>query len=431
MDFLRDEVSIDLRRVLFGIADSLDAVGINDAYHGHRVGYIAYRCAKRMGWDEEQAQLAFYLGLIHDCGVTQPEEMTPLLSELLPRDTHSHCRKGYELLSSCHPLSGFSVPVLHHHTWWQDLSHLDALTEVEKQLAALAFISDRLDYLYSIADPDHFGNLGVDAKHTIIRELGDNSGTLFEPNMVQHLCELVDNDDFWFSMESHYIEDMALHFEPVPFFSAQMGLEETIHIAEFLAQLVDAKSSFTFQHSLRVAELTEFIGKQLGYSKRIQRMLYLAGLVHDIGKLRTPNNVLHKEGRLSEAEYTCIRRHATDTRYALRSMFTSQRVVEWASNHHERLDGSGYPLGKTASELDMPSRIVAMTDVFQALTQSRPYRDGMSLEQAMTIIQQQVVNHQLDSRVFFCLKAHGQKCYEISTGRDASHTSQSEIKKGA
>ncbi|CAM3771627.1 Cyclic di-GMP phosphodiesterase response regulator RpfG [Vibrio aquimaris] len=81
----------------------------------------------------------------------------------------------------------------------------------------------------------------------------------------------------------------------------------------------------------------------------------------------------------------------------------------------ERLDGSGYPLGKTAKDIDLPSRIIAVADVFQALTQSRPYRDGLKMSEAMPIIRALVEAGKLDKAVFECLRAHGQHCFKIST----------------
>ncbi|MFB9216366.1 HD-GYP domain-containing protein [Vibrio sinaloensis] len=422
MEVSLDNVSVDLRQVLFEMASALDAVGVDDIHHGHRVAYIAYRCAQRMGWGEERAQIAFSLGLIHDCGVTQSEERAALFAEMAPQDTLNHCLKGYQLLKACQPLSVLAMPILHHHTWWCELNTLPEVSEEDKQFAALIFMSDRVDYLHANYCPDSYGNVTHKSRKVISQELLANTGIMFEPNQVQHMVELLDSDDFWFSMDSRYIESLANRFDAVPFFSTQLALEETISVAEFFAQIVDAKSSFTFEHSRNVAKLTEFLGFQLGYSERFQRMLYLAGLVHDIGKLKTPVDILHKPSLLTEEEYVCIRRHATDTRHALMKMFHCQEVIDWASNHHERLDGSGYPLGKMADELDQPSRIVAIADVFQALTQSRPYREGVPLSEAMTIISELVEDNKLDQTVFRCLQHYDQKCYALSIGESNYET---------
>ncbi|MBL4296962.1 HD domain-containing protein [Vibrio fluvialis] len=423
MELHAEDVSVELRRVLLGIAQALDAVGFDELHHSHRVGYMAYRCARLMGWDEEQAQLAFSTGLVHDCGSTQSSASMPLVFPLQSGSFARHCEKGYKLLLECAPLSCFATPVLYHHTPWSELQHLP-IAEADKELATLINLVNRVDHLYRHQPKDKFGNLSAEAKLSIAHQLQQHSGTVFEANMVQHMTELVDNDDFWFSMHPRYIEAKMMHLDSVPFFSSNIGLDETIAIAELFAKVVDAKSTFTFQHSLKVAQLSKYLAKQLAYSPKMQKMLYLAGLVHDIGKLCTPDVVLHKPGKLTAEEYTCIKRHATDTRFILQGIITSPLINEWASNHHERLDGSGYPLGKIAQELDRPSRIVALSDVFQALTQSRPYREGITLQQALQIVGEMVDANQLDREIFDCLTQHADYCYQLSVDDDIVMQSQ-------
>ncbi|WP_367990381.1 HD domain-containing phosphohydrolase [Vibrio sp. NTOU-M3] len=413
-----NDVGVDLHQVLIGIAKALDSVGLDEIHHGHRVGYMAYCCAKRMGWPEEISQVALAVGLIHDCGVSQQSERSELLTHLISSDSHLHCLRGYERLIECKPLQSLALPVFHHHTWWQELREMSAVSEQNKQLAALVFVADRVDYLYARMEPDNYGNITPTAKQAIIQELTQNTHTLFEPNTVQHMCELVDNDEFWFAMKREYIEVMISQLAPFPFFDAHLTLEDTIQLAELSAKIIDAKSSFTFDHSFHVARLSEYLGYKMGYSETMQRMLYLAGLVHDIGKLDTPVSILHKSSELTDAEYACIKRHSTDTRYALQAMLKSEQIIEWASNHHERLDGSGYPAGKHASQLDKPSRIIAVADVFQALTQSRPYRHGLDLNEVLNLVYELVEDNKLDREVYECIASNAAACYRISTGEE-------------
>ncbi|MEF1340673.1 HD domain-containing protein, partial [Vibrio rotiferianus] len=146
-----------------------------------------------------------------------------------------------------------------------------------------------------------------------------------------------------------------------------------------------------------------------------QEMIFIAGLVHDIGKLKTPDEILHKEGALDEEEYTRIKRHTIDTELALHKVFPNAKIAEWASNHHERLDGSGYPYHRTAEELDMPSRIIAVADVFQALSQDRPYRGRMTQDQIAQLMDEMIDSQQLCHDVYGVLTQHLEYCYQIST----------------
>ncbi len=430
MEVSEADARVNLRQALLGIAQAIDAVELEAPYHGYNVAYIAYRCAEFMGWDEEQAQLTFSIGLLHDCGGSQSSNLLPLFSHCLTGSFAQHCEKGYSLLQECQPLSCFATPVLYHHTPWQELKDL-ALSDTDKQLSAIIFLSNRVEHLSRKGKKDSFGNLLPSSKQNIARELTSQAGTVFEPNMVKCLITLMEKDDFWFSMKPRYIEEMYFRMPQVPFFSSRIGWDGTIAIAEFIAKIVDAKSSFTFQHSLKVAQLSQFIAKDFGYSPKVQKMLYLAGLVHDIGKLHTPDSILHKPDKLTTEEYNCIKRHATDSRFILHNIFRSQRILDWASNHHERLDGSGYPLGKMAHELDKPSRIVAVSDVFQALTQSRPYRPGISLNQALDTVRTLVDNHQLDGEIFQCLERNAHYCYKLSIGDNTEVDQHFEVLRAA
>ncbi|MEF1305249.1 HD domain-containing protein, partial [Vibrio owensii] len=180
-------------------------------------------------------------------------------------------------------------------------------------------------------------------------------------------------------------------------------------------RIVDAKSPFTYQHSQKVAELSRYLAKKMGLDEHEQEMIFIAGLVHDIGKLKTPDEILHKEGPLDKQEYTRIKRHTIDTELALHKVFPNAKIAEWASNHHERLDGSGYPYHKTAEALDVPSRIIAVVDVFQALSQDRPYRGRMTQQEIADIMDEQVEAGKLCSDVYQVLSADMQACYQLST----------------
>lgn len=107
------EWNVNLRQAFFCIARALDSVGVDDINHGHRVGYMAYSCAQAMEWSEEECQLVFALGLIHDCGVAQKRDFYRLLENMQPDNTQQHCVRGNELLSNCPPLAPFADAILY------------------------------------------------------------------------------------------------------------------------------------------------------------------------------------------------------------------------------------------------------------------------------------------------------------------------------
>ncbi|MFO6423583.1 HD-GYP domain-containing protein [Motilimonas sp. KMU-193] len=408
--------SIDLKHALIWIARALDYVGIDDNHHGHRVAYIAYEIAKQLGWDQQKQEFCFMAGLLHDCGVSQSEEHIALVSKMTPDNSQRHCVAGYQALNRCHLLTRFANIVLFHHTHWADLIHTD-LPPYDKDISAIIFLADRLDFIRARYLNKQNSNLITLHKQAISEELQQQKGSLFNPDFVDALVKQVAKDGFWYSMESEHIESLPLSFTHLDWLKMNLSLDALTELGRFIAGIVDAKSPFTYQHSLRVADLVRFLGARMQLPHKICRMLYVAGLVHDIGKLRTPDAILHKPGKLTNEEYAHMKKHAVDTEIALHMVFPNSKIGEWASSHHERLDGSGYPYNKTANELDLPSRIIAIADIFQSLSQDRPYRGIMSQQEIIAIMQPMVDQHRLDPDVYACLIKHLNECYFISTSQ--------------
>ncbi|ELA8150748.1 HD domain-containing protein [Vibrio parahaemolyticus] len=404
---------VDLKQALIWVARALDYVGVDDTHHSHRVAYIAYQCALALNWDLKKAEFCYFAGMIHDCGVSETQEHKMLLDELIPQDAKAHCLRGYQTLKQCRLLSQFAVPVLYHHTHWDELQHLD-LPEFEKDVAALLYLSDRLDFMRARYVMNCHCDIVTLHEELIAECVLANAGTLFNPVMCKAMVKLIMTDGFWFAMESENIETIGLNFKSIDWLQKQLTIWDMNSLGLFLARIVDAKSPFTYQHSQKVAELSRYLAGKLGLDEHDQEMLFIAGLVHDIGKLKTPDEILHKESALSKQEYTRIKRHTIDTQLALHKVFPNAKIAEWASNHHERLDGSGYPYHKTAEELDIPSRIIAVADVFQALSQDRPYRGRMSQTQIAEIMDDLIEQNKLCAHVYEVLEQNMTACYNMS-----------------
>ncbi|WP_039976691.1 HD-GYP domain-containing protein [Vibrio jasicida] len=409
------EFEVDLKQALIWVARALDYVGVDDSHHSHRVAYIAYQCALALGWDNHQAEFCYFAGMVHDCGVSETREHMMLLEQLVPQDAKAHCIRGYHTLKLCRLLAQFATPILYHHTHWDELDQID-IPPFEKNVAALLYLADRLDFMRAHYVTNCHSDLVTLHEELIAECVLVNAGTLFHPEMCRAMVKLIMTDAFWFAMESEHIETIGMQFENIDWLQKQLSIEDLTSLGLFLARIVDAKSSFTYQHSQKVAELSRYLAKKIGVDEHDQEMIYIAGLVHDIGKLKTPDEILHKEGPLNQQEYTRIKRHTIDTELALHKVFPNAKIAEWASNHHERLDGSGYPYHKTAEALDVPSRIIAVVDVFQALSQDRPYRGRMTLQEIAIIMGEQVDSGKLCADVYQVLWSNRQACYELSVG---------------
>ncbi len=137
------------------------------------------------------------------------------------------------------------------------------------------------------------------------------------------------------------------------------------------------------------------IARAMGLSEDRARLVNRAALLHDIGKLRVPNSILDKAGKLDPAEWQIVQEHPRLTREILSRIGPFRDLAAIAGAHHERLDGLGYPDRLAAHQLPLEARIIAVADVFGALTEDRPYRPGMSYDEALAIISRDIP-HKLD-----------------------------------
>lgn len=211
--------------------------------------------------------------------------------------------------------------------------------------------------------------------------LEDRRGKWFSPELCDAMQALEGEDAFWAGQEAC---DMA------PFrhlLDESAALDADIDsICEAFAMIIDAKSSFTAEHSSRVTQYAVRMALTFGFDELQIQTIKRAGLLHDIGKLGVPTTILEKPGRLDEAEFARVREHPRHSDAILRPIPTFSAIAELASSHHERLDGRGYWRGLGADQLPLDARILTAADVFDALTARRPYRDAMPVSEALAIM---------------------------------------------
>jgi putative nucleotidyltransferase with HDIG domain len=156
------------------------------------------------------------------------------------------------------------------------------------------------------------------------------------------------------------------------------GLEESyLATVKILATSIDARDDYTLRHSTRVAALSVMLGRQVGLGNEELRELEVAALVHDLGKIRIPDNVLKKAGPLNEEESALLRQHTRHGAEILSHSTTLQRFVPAVLHHHEWYNGQGYPDGLRGDEIPLFAQIIAIADAYDAMTTSRPYRSGL------------------------------------------------------
>jgi len=156
-----------------------------------------------------------------------------------------------------------------------------------------------------------------------------------------------------------------------------------------IGQITEERDPYTEGHQIRVASLGGAIARRLGFDEQLSRLIELSGEVHDVGKVAVPAEILTKPGRLSALEYKMVQEHCRIGAGILSKASMPWPITEVAMQHHERLDGSGYPLGLSGDDIVMPARIIAVADVMEAMMNHRPYRPALGLDTALAEIQAQ------------------------------------------
>jgi len=171
-----------------------------------------------------------------------------------------------------------------------------------------------------------------------------------------------------------------------------------LNLVKSLIAIVEAKHKYTRGHSERVHAVCDFLADQLELDNKTREALHWASLFHDIGKISIPDVILNKRGKLTDEEYDIIKRHPAEGYEVLSHIEQLHDALPGIRYHHEKMDGTGYPDGIEGEQIPLIARVIAVADVYDALTSSRSYRSEMSDEQALGIMRQGEGNH-FDPRV--------------------------------
>ncbi len=226
------------------------------------------------------------------------------------------------------------------------------------------------------------GAQGIKATMKMVK---DRRKTWFDPQLADLVLKWGKDTDWWSWLRESAPEIEVTALEPsdpvrsVP----SSGLDL---VAQSFADIVDAKSPFTYRHSTNVSRWARAVGAKFFTDEIALTRLSRAGLLHDIGKLGVSNSILDKNGSLTDDERTLVQSHPIHTWEILRRVRVFADFAKMASLHHEKLDGSGYPWQVPAEGLDLSARILVVADIFEALTADRPYRAGMPIAAALSLL---------------------------------------------
>lgn len=349
--------------------------------HGERVGYISMRLGAILGLKGKDLFLLLIAGLMHDIGAMGGFAECHGQTRLM--ETHSQI--GAEILTDFPGGEILSDVIKDHH-------QTPEKNEEISLMAKIVSLADKVDIIMGRKRTTYKD------RAAILNHLNSHAGKEYFPEVVQAFIQLTGEEAFWLYLNDGELleptveclfkgktDQDCVDFDVVC--DLLYGEIFTIRLAETFAFLIDQKSTYTGRHSRSVAENVYKLACGLGWDTEQCADIQLAGLLHDLGKLAVPQKILDKSGTLTDDEMQIIHSHTYHTYNLLSAAGFPDHIVEWAAYHHERLDGRGYPFRVCAESLSIGSRLMTIADMFTALTEDRPYRNGLSKGRALDIIE--------------------------------------------
>ncbi|MBF0523664.1 MAG: HD domain-containing protein [Deltaproteobacteria bacterium] len=396
---------------LLSLSDALDLAGPALSSHQLRTAFIAWKLAEAAQFPSSVIEQIFIAALLHDIGALSPEEKLGLHESTYEGNLESHCIYGENVLKRVPIFEHASRIVRHHHTKWPDLaqSH-EAGPALQSQVL---FVSDTVER--AINRKKYI----LHQDEEIISDIESLSETEICPELIDVFRSIASREEFWLTLTSPKLATIIS--EVVPFDNLLIYQSSFLSISELVRDIIDFRSPFTASHSSGVSAAASAMAGYLGHSEPEVELIRIAGNLHDLGKMAVPNRILDKPDRLNKSEFAIIRQHPYHTYSVLKRCGFSHQIAEWAGFHHEKLDGSGYPFHLDAGRIDLGSRIVAIADIFIALTEDRPYRKRMKKLEVLSVMENMCDNGLIDGHVVNVLRKNYDDIREIIiTGQDNS-----------
>jgi HD-GYP domain-containing protein (c-di-GMP phosphodiesterase class II) len=381
---------INVNELLISLSRTLDfaekGVLSNNYNHGMRVAYIAGRIANALSMPDEDVFDLISFSLLHDNGVMKALLESPSREKFNTETNPTHCVEGEKNIAAFPFLNRKKDVILYHHEHYDGSGFFGVSGREIPLYSRVILLADRVAIQYAS------GYTSDQIVEQINRE-----ARIFDPVVRAAFVEMSRYVEFWLGMDDMFVQTSLVAM--LPKVSREMDFQKIRTISQIFSNIIDAKSPFTGSHSRGISEKVGTICRYYEFDDTSYWKMRIAADLHDIGKLAVPNEILDKPGKLNGKEFRVIQSHPFYTRKILEMINGFEDITNWASNHHEKLDGSGYPYGIGENKLDFNSRILACVDIYQALTEDRPYRRGMAHKDAVQIMEKMAQNHLIESAV--------------------------------
>ncbi|MBF0214936.1 MAG: HD domain-containing protein [Magnetococcales bacterium] len=389
-------MKFNLNRYLLGLSMAIDCVesellGVT-SNHGGRVALISMRMARALGLSEAEVFDIAAFAVLHDNGLaeenlTRDDATRNRLSQV--EDMPVHCEIGERNVSLFPFQSPARQVILYHHEHWDGSGFFGLQGESIPLMAQIVGLADYSDLKL------RFGENRLGKREQTLDFLDARRGSHFSPELVEAFREISTPTAFWLDLRNAFL-DNALR-RTMPDLEMETDWQGILEISRVFSRIIDSKSRFTHSHSSGLEDKTARMAAFLGADPETILQLRIAAALHDVGKLAMPNAILDKPGPLDNTERAKMMEHTYYTRKCLELIPGLETITEWASNHHEKLNGEGYPLRLGAERLDTWSRLLTVLDIYQALTEERPYRASLPHARTLEILRELVKGNAVDA----------------------------------
>lgn len=392
-------LKINLKEFLSSLSMCLDFVEIDilgaTTNHSRRVAYISLKISELYNFSKEEKFELFSYAVLHDNGLSEETVFTEIDYQGLDRldrieNLSEHCEIGERNVEELPFIHSKNI-VKYHHEFYDGSGFFGLKGDEIPLMAQIIGFADYVDNLF------HFEIPTGENKLKILGFINKNKGILFSKTLIEIFLEIAKKPCFWMDLRTPFIYDRLN--EMVPDKIIEFKIEDLLKFTKIISRIIDCKSKFTLKHSSGLSEKANIMADFYKFDDKLKSKVMVAANLHDLGKLAIPNSILDKPAKLNKNEIDIIQQHTYYTRAALSKIKGFEEITEWASNHHEKLDGSGYPYGFNSEKLDFISKLLACLDIYQALTEERPYRKPMKHSSAIEILKSMSTENKLDKRI--------------------------------
>ena len=374
---------IKLYDLMLSLSSAMDLIAPDLFNHHQQVAYLSYYLGREMGLNAEESLNLLLAGIVHDIGSLSLKERLFMVRDEM-EEINSHAFRGAALLEKYPPFAPLAEIIRYHHLPW---NHGEGEMYEGKTVplsSHILHLADRICVLFT------------GSKHTLLQlpevldKINEDNGARFLPAASAAAMQLSVKEHIWLELNDR--DPLRFMRKDAALFALEVDLHQVLQISEIFSHVIDFRSRFTATHSAGVAHTARLLGELSGMSSSECDMLLIAGYLHDLGKITIDNEILEKPGQLNAKEYRIIRAHTFYTYRLLSAVPGFESIAEWAAFHHEKLNGNGYPFHLEEKALPYGARIMAVADIFTAITEKRPYREGMAREQAVSALTTMVDN---------------------------------------